>query len=908
MDGERTCQTDSRSDLGGELVLGGTSSDAQRSEAPTSDQDVAKKQWNSWLAARWWDFKADVFGREPSIGSVTALLLTLLFGLVAWLTLEFAPGAPVRHELPYGGDPTGVITKEAGYWTIALVTFAALMTGFEHILSRQIMDFWRETGRQWFMLQSIVLRGPILFTTGLISGVLKGLSVVWSVGDYMLARPLAWLVGTHWKGWGKRYGHFTVVMVGTFWLGLYASPPLGAAAVTIGMLAVLAIVRRWNWGERDRETFLIERGKREGALRIGFGQDLRDEALFGVACLFLLVPLGLHQVYLISCADAACAFSFRGGKSLPDAPLDAFGAWLGFFGAELAKTVPFVDWSEVFYVANASPIKAETAVGSITVFLLRVGLDLLLLAAVLQAVQIATRLSEQNRAFHASRLPMLEPFAEARELRKAARGLFAQLGLHTSEQPAIKSFPIYDEGRLKEIAASADGTVETPLRQIAAGLLQSQHGGDQTDAFFSHLTTDHSDPELADWMGRTACAVPPEDVEATDAEKRNQLWVLISDPWADDMMRGAAARAMGRMQPETESVNTLLGLLEDRRLSSGLRADAGLALAKWNVSDAERVLYKIAESFRDSLAANVSHDPNALTAPLVTAFALAHYNKGEEAIVDAFKKSLHEHVLRAASIQRVPMDYAAAQGKERGSHTNQMVALRPGHDPFPKSFRMGSSDDPDDPNFDPQAHPSEHPPRNLTMTRSFAIGRFPVTQGEYLGFCRATGRQPLTYHEQSLWPVFEVTWHDALAYCNWLSRVTGEIFRLPRECEWEYACRAGTQTRFFWGDEWDKSRANSRESGLNRPCDVGSYLPNEFGLFDMTGNIYEWCADPWHGDYEGAPTDDQAWVRGDITRAVVRGGSWDGNPLDLRSAGRYSGNRGSAVSDIGFRLTCTLSR
>lgn len=146
------------------------------------------------------------------------------------------------------------------------------------------------------------------------------------------------------------------------------APDLALGAIVAGLVTILAIVRRWSWIESDRDTFLIERGEREegkGTLRVGFKEDLRDEALLALVCLFFLIPLGLglDLVQQTTSAAGAPAFAFNADEPMPSEPLARFVTWLGYFGAELAKTVPFVDWSEVFHVANGSPIEAESAAG-----------------------------------------------------------------------------------------------------------------------------------------------------------------------------------------------------------------------------------------------------------------------------------------------------------------------------------------------------------------------------------------------------------------------------------------------------------------------------------------------------------------------------------------------------------------
>lgn len=134
-------------------------------------------------------------------------------------------------------------------------------------------------------------------------------------------------------------------------------------------------------------------------------------------------------------------------------------------------------------------------------------------------------------------------------------------------------------------------------------------------------------------------------------------------------------------------------------------------------------------------------------------------------------------------------------------------------------------------------------------------------------------------------PVEQVNWHDAREFCARLSQLTKRNYRLPSEAEWEYACRAGTTTPFYFGDtitadlaNYDgNSRYGSAPKGTYRKktTAVGSFPPNSFGLYDMHGNVWEWCQDVWHGNYNGAPTDGSAWESGGNSQSrLLRGGSW----------------------------------
>ena len=157
-------------------------------------------------------------------------------------------------------------------------------------------------------------------------------------------------------------------------------------------------------------------------------------------------------------------------------------------------------------------------------------------------------------------------------------------------------------------------------------------------------------------------------------------------------------------------------------------------------------------------------------------------------------------------------------------------------------------------------------------------------------------------------PVINVDWEDAKSFVAWLSVQTGQSYRLLSEAEWEYACRAGTTTRYWWGDEITPENANYGRN-VGKTTEVGRYPANPFGLYDMHGNVWEWVEDCWNDSYRGRrPDDGSTWTTGDCGRRVLRGGSWNDDPEDLRSAFRGRIARRQPVRIIGFRVARTLSR
>ena len=201
----------------------------------------------------------------------------------------------------------------------------------------------------------------------------------------------------------------------------------------------------------------------------------------------------------------------------------------------------------------------------------------------------------------------------------------------------------------------------------------------------------------------------------------------------------------------------------------------------------------------------------------------------------------------------------------------------------------------------------EKPAHQVTVAR-FAMGKYPVTFAQFDAFCEATGfKKPA----DAGWgrgdrPVINVSWHDAQTYIQWLCEVTGKAFRLPSEAEWEYAARGGDdQHAYPWGQTADASRANFGSS-VGKTTPVGQYPANGFGLYDMHGNVWEWCQDTWDS-YDNTPTDGRAGTSGDASRRVLRGGSWYDLPYRLRSAYRYDFTPDSRGLDFGFRLVVSPS-
>ena len=212
------------------------------------------------------------------------------------------------------------------------------------------------------------------------------------------------------------------------------------------------------------------------------------------------------------------------------------------------------------------------------------------------------------------------------------------------------------------------------------------------------------------------------------------------------------------------------------------------------------------------------------------------------------------------------------------------------------SFEMGSSN----------GEANEKPVHRVTIANSFAIGKTEVTQAQWRA---VMGGEPSYFSgcEDSC-PVEQVSWDDVQVFIQKLNAKSGKHYRLPSEAEWEYACRAGSQSEFCGGDVADKVAWSSDNSGsylIKSPHPVATKQPNAFGLHDMSGNVWEWVEDGYHDNYNGAPADGSVWA-GDGSIHVLRGGSWGSDAKSARAAVRSRFTHNYRDSSYGFRLARTL--
>ena len=231
------------------------------------------------------------------------------------------------------------------------------------------------------------------------------------------------------------------------------------------------------------------------------------------------------------------------------------------------------------------------------------------------------------------------------------------------------------------------------------------------------------------------------------------------------------------------------------------------------------------------------------------------------------------------------------------------------------TFIMGS------PKEEENSMDSERPQHEVTI-EPFFMGKYQVTQAQWRFVAqlpqvnRDLEQDPSRFKGDNR-PVEQVSWEDAVEFCDRLSQYTGRTYRLPSEAEWEYACRAGSAKPFAFGDTITTNEVNydgnytygnaPKGEYRGRTTPVGTFQPNAFGLYDMHGNVWEWCQDNWHSNYKGAPTDGSAWLDNEESsnRKLLRGGSWFNYPANCRSAFRYDNDLDYRIGNFGFRVVCS---
>ncbi len=484
----------------------------------------------------------------------------------------------------------------------------------------------------------------------------------------------------------------------------------------------------------------------------------------------------------------------------------------------------------------------------------------------------------------------------------------AQRSLATGDAGAARA----DLDALRQLPGPQDDLAALAARISAAGevqpLLEQASGLVQQDK----LQGPGDDTALA--IYRKVLTLDPENVVARQGLQRVQQAVLDralaaaaqrDDAHADTAL--AAAASILPSSPALAKTRMRIAALRDGRASS-LMAQAESALDAGNVDLAQRLAGQ---------AGALGASTDAFLAKLQYAREYASYHPGQ-----VFADHFLDIVGQAPAMVVIP----------RGS------------------FTMGAP-----PRGRTQAS-AEQPQHLVTIAKGFAMSRAEVTVAEFRAFVQASGYVPdsdrlggaSVYDETNGrmqaragvdWqddyagrrakdddPVVNVSWNDAHAYAEWLSKHTGKHYRLPTEAEYEYAERAGTTTFYWWGNgtpdrkvenltgSGDRSPthhswANAFEGysdGYWGPAPVMSFLPNPFGLYDIDGNVFEWVTDCWHENYTRAPSDGSAWVNPGCTERVLRGGSWGSSPEQDRSSFRLGAAADSRSGRVGIRVVRDL--
>jgi len=282
-----------------------------------------------------------------------------------------------------------------------------------------------------------------------------------SAVDGLLVFAFANAAGTNRTSVLLRYGLLVSVIASCAALGYYWPAPWAFVPIAWGFIVAFSVSRRWAWIEQDRELAMLNSTISQAHIRVGFSQNLRDEALVAFLSMFLLVPLALRQAQILAQTNDVELFALAAG-----ADINSLTTWISFYGTELAKAVPFVDWTEIYHVEGAASVSAESDLSQHAVFLTRVLIDLVFLAALLQAISSASRDAQQRDLFYKKQsIHRLDPFTEPDAFRALVRK--SKTGEWEKNGDRFDDFPRhYDTNRLVELTVSTDERVAIAARLL----------------------------------------------------------------------------------------------------------------------------------------------------------------------------------------------------------------------------------------------------------------------------------------------------------------------------------------------------------------------------------------------------------------------------------------------------------
>ncbi|MES1199434.1 MAG: hypothetical protein ABUS48_05570 [Pseudomonadota bacterium] len=342
------------------------------------------------------------------------------------------------------------------------------------------------------------------------SSPIEALGAWLSAIDGLLVFAIANAVGTNRPNFFVRYGVLLATIGSCAALGYFWDAPWSFFPIAWGFVIAFSVSRRWAWIEQDRELAMLNPTLSQRYIRVGFDQDLRDEALVVFLSMFLLVPLALRQAQLFATAHGVEMFQLGAHSDVHD-----LGIWIAFYGTELAKAVPFVDWAEVYHVEGDAPVTATSAAALHAVFATRVLIDLVFLAALLQAISSASRDAQQRELFYKKHaIPRLDPFTEPDAFRALVRK--GPNGWEKNES-LFDRFPKYDLNRLTELTAHKDERVRR-----AAEFLVDRDNSDATKDPNYRLSKLAADKTISDLDVRAAI---DEIVQAGSKRNAYQLGV-----------------------------------------------------------------------------------------------------------------------------------------------------------------------------------------------------------------------------------------------------------------------------------------------------------------------------------------------------------------------------------------------
>lgn len=417
-----------------------------------------------------------------------AVFLLTIMALIVWLVLwaaNTADGAPKIHSM----------------WGLAV--FGGLIIAFVFVATAPLLARASRLMGLTSRLKSIaqVLEGPVHALGHWLSAV-----------DSVLVFAVAKAAAADRQRISLRYGVLLSTLFCCAVLGYCWDAPLGLLPLGCAFVIAFAISRRWVWIENDRELWMLNPHLPDGYINVGFEQNLRDEALVSFLSIFALVPLALRQLQMSAGDYGVELFSFSDNGNA-DSMLD----WIAFYGTELAKSVPFVDWAEVYHVEGDAPVHIASPMGQHVLFAVRVLIDLVFLAALLQAISNAARDSQQRELFQNKQLDRLDPFTEPEAFRALVQR-DKDNNSWTPREPQFREFPPYDPNRLVELSTDKDERI-----RAAANALIGRDGINKNSPvhkFAERTDEEHNDEEIKLLMNEVELTKTPNVFLLDTARKR----------------------------------------------------------------------------------------------------------------------------------------------------------------------------------------------------------------------------------------------------------------------------------------------------------------------------------------------------------------------------------------------------